>query len=82
MIHELIERLKTRAKQSAAILRAKLAEAAHAFAPTTKTLVHACSYIVAAEGNVLDMGKRYRKTSGHSPLFSLFTFFASRQITP
>jgi hypothetical protein len=34
--------------------------------------------VASASGNVLDMGKRYRLTSGHAPLFSLFTFFGNR----
>jgi hypothetical protein len=35
--------------------------------------------VASADGNVLDMGKRYRLTSGHAPLFSLFTFFKDSQ---
>jgi hypothetical protein len=34
--------------------------------------------VASASGNVLDMGKRYRLTSGHAPIFSLFTFFGDR----
>jgi len=30
-------------------------------------------------GNAMKMGKRYRLTSDHSPIFSLFTFFLDRQ---
>ncbi len=34
--------------------------------------------LAAAEGNVMNTGKRYRKTSDHSPFYSLFTFFGLR----
>ena len=71
MISELIGRLKTR-------LRVKLAAAARVFTPTAGIIPYAKTVLVAADGNVLDMGKRYRKTSGHAPLFSLFTFFTHR----
>jgi hypothetical protein len=27
----------------------------------------------------LNAGKRYRLTSGHTPVFSLYTFFSNRQ---
>ena len=71
MISELIGHLKT-------WLKAKLAAAARVFAPSAEMVSDAKSVLVAADGNVLDMGKRYRKTSGHAPLFSLFTFFTNR----
>ena len=76
MISELIGRLRSRARDVAAALKAKCAAAAHLFKPEAVPDKHV---IVASEGNVLDMGKRYRLTSGHAPLFSLFTFFANRQ---
>jgi hypothetical protein len=76
MISELIERLKTWAREAAAALKAKCTVAAHLFSHSAVPDNHVI--IVASEGNVLDTGKRYRNTSGHSPLFSLFTFFANR----
>ena len=80
MISERMERLKTRAKEALAALRAKIAAALNEYAkkPSAVPDVNAL-LIVASDGNVLDTGKRYRKTSGHAPLFSLFTFFANRQ---
>lgn len=33
--------------------------------------------IVSESGNVLTVGKRYRLTSGHAPIFSLFTYFGN-----
>jgi hypothetical protein len=57
-------------------LRAKFAAAVRVFMPESISAVRGAKEIVAAaDGNVLDMGKRYRLTSGHAPLFSLFTFF-------
>jgi hypothetical protein len=72
MISELIERLKKLFREAKEALNA----AARLF--DSHSLVPDSNVIVASEGNVLDTGKRYRKTSGHSPHFSLFTFFANR----
>jgi hypothetical protein len=71
MISELIERLES-------WFKAKLAAAARVFTPTAKAVRGKKMVLVASDGNVLDMGKRYRLTSGHAPLFSLFTFFGDR----
>jgi len=71
MISELIGLLKP-------WLKAKLTAAARVFTPAAEIVPYEKTVLVAADGNVLDMGKRYRKTSGHAPLFSLFTFFANR----
>jgi hypothetical protein len=72
MISELLGQLKT-------WLKAKFAAAARVFmSPATSAVRGAKKIIAAADGNVLDMGKRYRKTSGHAPLFSLYTFFTNR----
>jgi hypothetical protein len=79
MISERMERLKTRAKKAFAAIRAKIAAALHEFTPLPSAAPDLNALlIVASDGNVLDTGKRYRKTSGHAPLFSLFTFFANR----
>lgn len=75
MISELIERLKKLLREAAAALKATCKAAAHFF---SQSVVPDNNVIVASEGNVLDTGKRYRITSGHSPLFSLYTFFANR----
>jgi hypothetical protein len=71
MIGELIGQLKT-------WLKAKFEAAARVFAPADEIVPDAKTVLVSADGNVLDMGKRYRLTSGHAPLFSLFTFFTDR----
>ena len=78
MIRELIERLKTWAKQTAAALKERLAAAVRSIKPTPPAVACARAIVVASEGNVLNAGKRYRLTSGHAPIFSLFTFFGSR----
>ena len=71
MISELVGKVKT-------WLRAKFAAAARVFAPAAEIIPDEKTVLVAADGNVLDMGKRYRLTSGHAPLFSLYTFFTNR----
>ncbi|MCX6690093.1 MAG: hypothetical protein NTZ39_10480 [Methanoregula sp.] len=72
MIAELIGKIKS-------WLKAKYAAAAKALSPDTSKVPDEKPILAASEGNVMDMGKRYRKTSGHSPIFSLFTFFGLRQ---
>jgi hypothetical protein len=37
----------------------------------------AVCHIASESGNVFHMGKRYRLTSGHAPIFSLFTYFGN-----
>ncbi len=71
MIAELVGKIK--------LLKAKFMALAKALAPEPSHLPDRNTMIAGSEGNVMDMGKRYRKTSGHSPIFSLFTFFGLRQ---
>jgi len=78
MIRELIERLKTWAKQTAAALKERLNAAFRTIKPTPPAVTCARAIVVASDGNVLNAGKRYRLTSGHAPIFSLFTFFGDR----
>ena len=68
MIAELVRKWKSlKAKIVAAIREAISHEKSHL--PDRNVIV------AASEGNVMNTGKRYRNTSGHSPFFSLFTFF-------
>jgi len=60
-------------------LKAKYREAAKALSPDTTSIPDENTILAASEGNVMDSVKRYRKTSGHTPIFSLFTFFGLRQ---
>jgi hypothetical protein len=78
MLHELIERLKKWAKETTAALKAKLTAAAHSIRLPVSAGFDARTLIAALEGNVLNVGKRYRLTSSHAPLFSLYTFFGKR----
>ena len=76
MISEALNRLKTWFRETVAAAKIRLAAAAHDQIVSTGCMVR--KLIAASDGNVLDTGKRYRKTSGHSPYFSLYTFFANR----
>ena len=78
MINELIGQLRTRAKEAFAALKEKCAAVIRWITSAPSGASDAMLIPVAANGNVLDMGKRYRKTSGHAPLFSLYTFFTNR----
>jgi hypothetical protein len=73
MIRELIAQLKS-------WLQRKAEAAAALLTPGTiqEMVPDENAVLVASDGNVLDMGKRYRRTSGHAPLFSLYTFFTRR----
>ncbi|MDD1705197.1 MAG: hypothetical protein LUP97_08280 [Methanoregula sp.] len=78
MIREFIARLKSRAKKVADAFNAKAGAAFRKVLPPNPVRAVLVLFIVASEGNVLETGTRYRKTSGHAPLFSLYTFFANR----
>ena len=80
MISKYVGQLGTLAKKIYNGLMAKFEETVREFEPEAISFVRrAKPVLVAADGNVLDMGKRYRLTSGHAPLFSLFTFFKNSQ---
>ncbi|MDP2796324.1 MAG: hypothetical protein Q8N94_02280 [Methanoregula sp.] len=78
MIHKGIEQLKTLAKEGFAALKEKCAAVIRWITSAPSVAHGAKKILVAADGNVLDMGKRYRLTSGHAPHFSLYTFFNHR----
>jgi hypothetical protein len=78
MIQEFFHGLVTRAKEVATALKAKFNALIHNLisgSPVQKFLVPGIS---AETGNAMKMGKRYRLTSDHSPVFSLYTFFGDR----
>ena len=81
MIPELIAQLRTRAKEAKNAMKAKfIAIRFHFIKPSYSAGCSAPVLIVpSGSGNALDVGKRYRRTSGHSPIFSLFTFFGDRR---
>jgi hypothetical protein len=81
MIRELIERFRAwvkQAKEAAEALKEKLTATARHIRPALPAVACATAIVVASDGNVLNAGKRYRLTSGHAPIFSLFTFFGDR----
>jgi len=59
-------------------LKAKFWNVIDAISPGSSHLPDLHVILAAAEGNVMNTGKRYRKTSDHSPFYSLFTFFGLR----
>ena len=71
MISELFGQIKS-------WLRAKFESGIRSLTPATEIVRVVKAVFVASKGNALDMGKRYRLTSGHAPLFSLYTFFTNR----
>jgi Holliday junction resolvase len=79
MIHERIEQLKQWAREAIAALKETGAAVIRWITSAHSCASNAKPVLVAAKGNVLDMGKRYRKTSGHAPLFALYTFFKDSQ---
>ncbi|MHB8164061.1 MAG: hypothetical protein ACYDDV_06890 [Methanoregula sp.] len=79
MISKYVGHLGTLAKQIFAALKQKCVAAIEWFTSGPSSTSDTKPVLVAADGNVLDMGKRYRLTSGHAPLFSLFTFFKNSQ---
>jgi hypothetical protein len=80
MIREFIARLRTSAKEIAETLVGKIGSAIRQYAPMRQPCTGIHPLIVPVEsGNALNAGKRYRLTSGHAPLFSLYTFFGDRQ---
>jgi hypothetical protein len=79
MIREFIARLRTRAKEIAAAFIAKIGAAITKYTPTQKVHASTSRLIVpTGSGNALKAGKRYRLTSDHAPVFSLYTFFVNR----
>lgn len=78
----------TTIREFIADLRKRAKEVAEAVKSVYNSLIrHAASAIIAGtrvfivptgSGNALDAGKRYQRTSGHAPVFSLYTFFGIR----
>ena len=80
MIREFIARLRTRAKEIAKALIEKIGSAIRKYTLSRPASAGIHRLIVPTEsGNALNAGKRYRLTSGHAPVFSLYTFFGNRQ---
>jgi hypothetical protein len=78
MIREFFLELVTRAKEVAKVLKAKCIALMNKLMPAVPVKKFLVPGISSETGNVMKMGKRYRLTSDHSPVFSLYTFFGDR----
>jgi hypothetical protein len=78
MIREFFSELVTRAKEVAKVLKAKFIALTNKLMPVVPGKKFLVPGISSEMGNAMKMGKRYRLTSDHSPIFSLYTFFGDR----
>jgi hypothetical protein len=78
MIKEFFRKLVTRAKEVARVLKAQCKALINKLLPTAPVKIFLVPGISPAMGNAMKMDKRYRLTSDHSPIFSLYTFFGDR----
>ena len=78
MIQEFFRGLMTRAKEVATALKAKFDALTHDLMPTSPARKFLLPGISSETSNAMKSGKRYRLTSDHSPIFSLYTFFGDR----
>ena len=79
MIPNLVAWMRAGAKKIAAAFIAKTGAAVTKYAPTQIARAGTGRLIVpTGSGNAIDAGKRYRLTSDHAPIFSLYTFFTNR----
>ena len=79
MIREFFIKLISRAKEVAKVLKSKFVALTNKLMPAVPVKKFLIPSISSDMGNAMKMGKRYRLTSDHSPIFSLFTFFLDRQ---
>jgi len=78
MIREFFKKLVIRAKEVAKVLKAKFNALTNKLMPVVPVKKFLVPGISSEMGNAMKMGKRYRLTSDHSPVFSLYTFFGDR----
>ena len=78
MITEFFRKLVTRAKEVARVLKAKFNALISKLMPMAPVKIFLVPGISSETGNAMNVGKRYRLTSDHSPIFSLYTFFGDR----
>jgi predicted transcriptional regulator len=78
MVGEFFIKLLTRAKEVANALKAKFNALTNKLMPAVPVKKSLTPSISSETGNAMKMGKRYRLTSGHAPIFSLYTFFGNR----
>jgi predicted transcriptional regulator len=78
MVGEFFIKLLTRAKEVAKALKAKFNALTNKLMPAVPVKKSLTPSISSETGNAMKMGKRYRLTSVHAPIFSLYTFFGNR----
>jgi hypothetical protein len=79
MFKETFARLGTGLNKIAKAIRAKIGVAICQCMPSPPAYAGIKeNIVVTGSTNALNAGKRYRLTSGHAPVFSLFTFFGHR----
>jgi hypothetical protein len=78
MIKEFFRKLVMRAKEVAKVIRAEFDALTDKLLPTAPVKIFLVPAIPSETGNAMRMAKRYRLTSDHSPIFSLYTFFGDR----
>ena len=78
MVGEFFKKLLSRAKEVAKVLKSKLIALTNKLMPAVPVKKFLIPSISSQTGNAMKMGKRYRLTSGHAPIFSLYTFFSDR----
>jgi hypothetical protein len=79
MIREFFINLVRRAKKAAHAIKAQFNVLARKLLPSVPREKSPLPAISPEVDKAMDVGKRYRLTSDHSPVFSLFTFFPDRQ---
>jgi hypothetical protein len=79
MIREFFINLVNRAKKAAHAIKAQISALCHRLLPSVPREKFPVPDISPETGVAMTMGKRYRLTSDHSPVFSLFTFFPDRR---
>jgi hypothetical protein len=78
MVGEFFKKLLSRAKEVAKVLKSKLIALTNKLMPEIPVKKFLIPSISSQTGNAMKVGKRYRQTSGHAPIFSLYTFFSDR----
>ena len=81
MIQKLVAHLKMRLKKTAKAIKARFISVTyHLVTPSVSAYLPFSGYVVPTGAvQALNLGLRYRITSSHAPVFSLFTFFGNRQ---
>ena len=81
MILKIVANIKTRGKEAVNTIKAKLISVLHyilTFACSVPATTISMFIVYSNMRNAQDAEKRYKITSDHSPVFSLFSFFPDR----